>query len=112
MECDLASVPSVSSAIERIVHKGLAFDILVNCGGITQRGAPEDFPDELWNEVRTDSNRSRLIEGSASESQCAVSAIEILCQIPPVSEETREDNQHCVFDVISRYKRNVGAYLY
>jgi len=51
VECDLASVASVSSAIERIVGKGLEFDVLVNCGGITRRAAPEEFPDEFWNEV-------------------------------------------------------------
>ena len=51
MRCDLASVASVSSAIERIVGKGLEFDILVNCGGVTHRAPPEEFPDEFWNEV-------------------------------------------------------------
>jgi len=44
-------VASVSSAIERIVEKGLEFDILVNCAGVTHRAAPEEFPDEFWNEV-------------------------------------------------------------
>jgi 2-dehydro-3-deoxy-D-gluconate 5-dehydrogenase len=29
----------------------LNFDILANCGGITRRAPPEDFPNEEWNEV-------------------------------------------------------------
>jgi NAD(P)-dependent dehydrogenase (short-subunit alcohol dehydrogenase family) len=75
VECDLASAPSVSSAIGRIVEKGLEFDILVNCGGITHRGAPEVFPDELWNEVRINSLNFRVTEDSTSEPQCTVSII-------------------------------------
>jgi NAD(P)-dependent dehydrogenase (short-subunit alcohol dehydrogenase family) len=73
--CDLASAASVTSSIGRIVEQGLDFDILVNCGGITHRGAPEDFPDELWNEVSINSRNSTLTEDSTSEPQCAVSII-------------------------------------
>jgi NAD(P)-dependent dehydrogenase (short-subunit alcohol dehydrogenase family) len=75
VECDLASTASVTSAIGRIVENGLEFDILVNCGGITHRGAPEEFPDELWNEVRINSRNFRLTKDSTSQPQCAVSII-------------------------------------
>jgi 2-dehydro-3-deoxy-D-gluconate 5-dehydrogenase len=51
VECDLLDQESVSGAIERCFDAGLEFDILVNCGGITFRVLPEDYPDEKWNEV-------------------------------------------------------------
>jgi NAD(P)-dependent dehydrogenase (short-subunit alcohol dehydrogenase family) len=51
VECNLISHESVSSTIRRVVEQGLDFDILVNCGGITYRAAPEEFPDDRWNDV-------------------------------------------------------------
>ena len=51
MECNLISHESVSSTIGGVVEQGLDFDILVNCGGITHRATPEEFPDDQWNDV-------------------------------------------------------------
>ena len=103
MECNLISHESVSSTIGRVVEQGLDFEILVNCGGITHRDAPEEFPDDRWSDV-TYSSSLILITDTTGQSDGTISAFKRFCKTSFISEKTWQNHQYRLVDVLSRFR--------
>jgi NAD(P)-dependent dehydrogenase (short-subunit alcohol dehydrogenase family) len=102
VECNLISHESVSSTIGRVVEQGLSFDILVNCGGITHRGAPEEFPDDQWNDVSYLSSLI-LMTDTTSQSHGTIPAFKRFRKASFVSENAGKNHQYRLVNVLSRY---------
>jgi 2-deoxy-D-gluconate 3-dehydrogenase len=50
---DLSDNTSISGIVPSLENAGIKIDILVNCGGIQRRHKSEVFPDNDWNEARS-----------------------------------------------------------